>query len=41
MYGGKVNDIHVANGVSVPEFCLRDEPNLNARPRMEDGKENF
>ena len=39
MFGGKVNDIHVETGKTIPEYCLLDEPNLNARPRMEDSKQ--
>lgn len=37
MYGGKVNKIH-DKGNSVIEYALVDEPNLGARPRMEDSR---
>lgn len=37
MYGGKANSI-LQKSVIVREIALADEPNLNFRPKMEDGK---
>ena len=37
MYGGKANNI-IQKSMVVREIALCDEPNLNFRPKMEDGR---
>ena len=44
MFGGKKNAIYEKGAGCIKEYALHDDPNLKARPRMEDNfiiKDNF